>query len=62
MPIYEYACEACGKKRDVLHSINSTDEVKCECGAVMSKQLSAPNLSFGGGTWRNDWKQNNNKR
>jgi putative FmdB family regulatory protein len=41
MPIYEYECNHCGHKFELLRRINDSDaEIKCpECGADYPKRL-----------------------
>jgi putative FmdB family regulatory protein len=41
MPVYEYRCESCNKKFDMLHkSSMATEEVVCpNCGSTKNKKL-----------------------
>lgn len=41
MPIYEYKCEKCGHKFELLRSVNSDDsDLKCpKCGALKPSKL-----------------------
>jgi putative FmdB family regulatory protein len=41
MPIYEYRCENCNKKFDMLHKSSvSTEEIICpKCGSTKNKKL-----------------------
>ncbi len=41
MPIYEYRCDKCNKKFDMLHKSSvTTDEVVCpNCGSKQNKKL-----------------------
>ena len=52
MPIYEYKCEACGKKFEVLQKFS--DEpllVHPECGGKVDKLISTSALQFKGSGW-----------
>lgn len=53
MPIYEYACEACGKHFDILQSMNDEPLRICtQCGKeALRKCISAPALQFKGEGW-----------
>ncbi len=57
MPIYEYACEKCGTKIDVLQKMDDPAPAKCEkCGAsgTMSRQVSRTSFVLKGGGWYSD--------
>src|SRR4051812_16056884 len=57
MPIYEYACENCGNKVDVLQKMNDPAPEKCEkCGAEgkMARQVSRTSFVLKGGGWYSD--------
>ena len=52
MPIYEYLCESCGKKFEVLQKFS--DEpllVHPECGGKVEKLISTSALQFKGSGW-----------
>ena len=53
MPIYEYACSACGHQLEVLQKINDAPMRKCpECGkSAMRRLVSAPSFRLKGGGW-----------
>ncbi len=53
MPIYAYACEACGHRQDHLQKMADAPIAICpECGSdTYSKQLSAPPFQLKGGGW-----------
>ena len=38
MPLYEFVCPKCGNKIEALDKA----EVKCKCGTMMKKIISAP--------------------
>lgn len=46
MPIYEYLCERCGKKKEIVIINNGgVDMVVCsDCNEVMIKIISAPRM------------------
>jgi putative FmdB family regulatory protein len=52
MPIYEYLCESCGKKFEVLQKFS--DEpllIHPECGGAVEKLISTSALQFKGSGW-----------
>jgi putative FmdB family regulatory protein len=52
MPIYEYLCETCGKKFEVLQKFS--DEpllIHPECGGKVEKLISTSALQFKGSGW-----------
>lgn len=54
MPIYDYACSACGHVTEVIHGINDAGPRFCpNCGAEgsMKKALSPPAIVFKGSGW-----------
>ncbi len=52
MPLYEYRCEACGHKLEVLQRLAEPPLTVCpECGGVLRKQVSAPAFQFKGTGW-----------
>jgi len=64
MPIYEYACNACGHVFDVLQKMDAPLLVDCpECGRPeLRKLLSAPNFRLKGGGWyETDFKKDNRR-
>ena len=54
MPIFEYQCEACGHRFDVLERAGEAAQRKCpECGRLrLRKLLSAPGFQLRGSGWR----------
>jgi putative FmdB family regulatory protein len=57
MPIYEYACQECGKVVDVLQKLTDPAPAKCEaCGAEgrMTKMVSRTSFVLKGGGWYSD--------
>lgn len=52
MPIYEYACEACGRVTEVIQRLDDPPLAACpECGGAVKKLLSAPAFQFKGEGW-----------
>lgn len=59
MPIYAYACSACGVQKDVMQKMSDAPLTVCpECGAQsFSKQLTAAGFQLkGGGYYATDFK------
>lgn len=52
MPLYEYLCQQCGKRFDVLQKF-SDEPLKTheECGGPVERLLSPPALQFKGTGW-----------
>ncbi|MEP6994965.1 MAG: FmdB family zinc ribbon protein [Acidobacteriota bacterium] len=49
MPIYEYVCEKCGKKTEVIQSFKHAPPKGCpHCGGKLKKAFSAPAIQFKG--------------
>lgn len=52
MPIYEYQCEACGERVELLQRFEDPPPAECaHCGGAMRKLLSAPAFQFKGSGW-----------
>jgi putative FmdB family regulatory protein len=52
MPIYEYACAACGRVTEVIQRLDDPPLTVCpECGGAVKKLLSAPAFQFKGEGW-----------
>lgn len=52
MPIYEYECEACDHRFEVIQKISDKPIKKCVlCQGKVHKVLSAPGLLFKGSGW-----------
>jgi len=52
MPIYEYKCELCGKKFEVLQKFSDPPlTVHPECGGKVDKLISTSALQFKGSGW-----------
>ncbi len=64
MPIYEYACSACGHRLEALQKVSDAPLKKCpECGKPkLQKLLSAPSFRLKGGGWYETDFKSGNKR
>jgi putative FmdB family regulatory protein len=54
MPIYEYVCNACDHRADILHGINDPGPNFCpSCGreGTMRKQFAPPAIHYKGSGW-----------
>jgi putative FmdB family regulatory protein len=52
MPLYEYRCESCGKKIEVIQKYSDDPLSFCkECGGKLEKLMSAPAIRFKGSGW-----------
>jgi putative FmdB family regulatory protein len=65
MPIYEYACVACGHRLEALQKISDAPLTDCpECKkAELKKQVSAAGFRLSGGGWyETDFKSGDKKK
>ncbi len=53
MPMYEYECQSCGQRIEVLQSFNDPPPTDCDCGEkdTLKKLISAPAFQFKGSGW-----------
>lgn len=52
MPIYEYVCEKCGHKFELMQKIGEDSGVKCiKCDGHMRRIFSSVPFIFGGTRW-----------
>ena len=52
MPLYEYECQACKKRFEVIQKFSDALQTVCEdCGGDLKKLLSAPAIQFKGTGW-----------
>jgi putative FmdB family regulatory protein len=52
MPLYEYACEACGHRFEVIQKFSDPPLDVCpKCGGAVRKLQSAPAFQFKGSGW-----------
>lgn len=57
MPLYEYKCEKCGKRVEILQRVSDPPYSHCpNCGGDMKKQFSSPAIQFkGSGFYKTDY-------
>jgi putative FmdB family regulatory protein len=52
MPLYEYQCEACGHRFEIIQKFSDPPLATCErCGGTLRKLLSSPAIQFKGSGW-----------
>jgi len=52
VPLYEYLCESCGRRSEVLQRLDEPPLAACpHCGGKVRKLLSAPAFQFKGSGW-----------
>ena len=53
MPAYDYDCEACGRRFEVIHGLHSAPPTACPlCGSgPIRKAISAPTIHYKGSGW-----------
>lgn len=65
MPIYAYACTACGHHYDRLQKLSDPDPDACpECGVdAVKRQITAPSFRLSGSGWyETDFKKDGDKK
>lgn len=66
MPIYAFACDACGHRFDRLQKLSDADPTACPvCGeeGAVRRQLTAPQFRLAGGGWyETDFKKEGDKK
>jgi putative FmdB family regulatory protein len=65
MPIYDFACSACGHSFERLQKLSDADPTVCpNCGkASVSRQLTAPSFRLAGSGWyETDFKKDGDKK
>ncbi|GHC09115.1 FmdB family zinc ribbon protein [Thermomonas carbonis] len=66
MPIYAFACAACGHHFDRLQRLSDADPIQCPSCAVdgqVHRQLTAPQFRLAGGGWyETDFKKDGDKK
>ena len=57
MPLYEYQCEKCGERVDIIQRVSDKPYSHCpKCGGDMKKLVSAPAIQFkGSGFYKTDY-------
>lgn len=52
MPLYEYQCDACGHRFEVIQKFSDPPLESCDkCGGAVRKLLSSPAIQFKGTGW-----------
>ena len=52
MPLYEYQCDACGERFEVIQKFSDPPVETCDaCGGPVKKLLSSPAIQFKGSGW-----------
>ncbi len=52
MPLYEYLCDSCSQRTEVLQKVDEPPLAVCpNCGGALKKLLSAPAFQFKGSGW-----------
>jgi putative FmdB family regulatory protein len=52
MPLYEYECEGCGKRFELIQKFSDPPTSTCkDCGGTANRLLSAPAIQFKGSGW-----------
>lgn len=52
MPLYEYECDSCGRRTEMIQRVGAPPIGACEeCGGEMKRLLSAPAFQFKGTGW-----------
>ncbi len=52
MPFYDYVCQACGRRIEVMHGVHATGPERCDaCGGRMQRVISRPAIHFKGSGW-----------
>ena len=52
MPLYEYQCDACGHRFEVIQKFSDAPVETCDkCGGQVRKLLSSPAIQFKGSGW-----------
>jgi putative FmdB family regulatory protein len=62
MPLYEYSCKSCGKKLELMRSINDQSKVLCpDCKSECQKLVSTTSFQLKGTGWyKTDYCSSNN--
>jgi putative FmdB family regulatory protein len=57
MPLYEYQCQACGERVEVIQRLSDPPYAHCpKCSGDMKKLISAPAIQFkGSGFYKTDY-------
>ena len=57
MPLYEYQCQSCGERSEILQKLSDPPTTHCPtCGGEMKKLFSSPAIQFkGSGFYKTDY-------
>ena len=63
MPLYEYACEKCGERVEIIQKLSDPPYSHCpKCGGAMRKLISPPAIQFkGSGFYKTDYAKSESK-
>lgn len=63
MPLYEYKCEQCGERVEIIQRVSDKPYSHCpKCSGEMKKQISAPAIQFkGSGFYKTDYASSSSK-
>ena len=61
MPLYEYQCQSCNERTEILQKISDPPFSHCpKCGGEMKKLISSPAIQFkGSGFYKTDYASSN---
>lgn len=52
VPFYDYVCQACGRRIEVMHGVHATGPERCDaCGGRLTRAISRPSIHFKGSGW-----------
>jgi putative FmdB family regulatory protein len=52
VPFYDYVCQACGRRIEVMHGVHATGPERCDaCGGHLRRAISRPSIHFKGSGW-----------
>jgi putative FmdB family regulatory protein len=52
VPFYDYVCQACGRRIEVMHGVHATGPERCDaCGGKLQRLISRPAIHFKGSGW-----------
>lgn len=55
MPLYEYECQACGRRLEKIQKFSDPELTTCpDCSGRLERLLHAPAVQFSGGGWYKD--------
>ena len=55
MPLYEYECQACGRRLEKIQKFSDPELTTCPaCSGKLERLLHAPAVQFSGGGWYKD--------